>query len=93
MPPSPLRPPQEPPTDGVIALRLRRAEDVPAIAAASRDAETMRRLDDEPLTPERASGSLARSAARALLDARAAARLRDVLPPAGRSRAGRRRRL
>ncbi len=58
----PLRPPQLPLTDGVIALRLRRAEDVPAIAAASHDAETRARMDDNPLTPERASASLARVA-------------------------------
>ena len=58
----PIRPPQEPPTDGVITLRLRRAGDVPAIAAASQDAETRRRLEDEPLTAERAASSLARVA-------------------------------
>jgi RimJ/RimL family protein N-acetyltransferase len=58
----PLRPPQEPLTDGVIALRLRRAGDVPAIAAASTDAETRRRLEDEPLELEGVARSLARVA-------------------------------
>ena len=58
----PLRPPLEPPTDGVISLRLRRAEDVAAIAAASEDAETRRRLEDEPLTADSAPSSLARAA-------------------------------
>jgi len=42
-------------------LRLRREEDVPVIAAASHDPETLRRLDDEPLTPERQRESLART--------------------------------
>jgi RimJ/RimL family protein N-acetyltransferase len=42
-------------------LRLRRAEDVPAIAAASHDSETQRWLEDEPMTPEREAGSLARA--------------------------------
>jgi RimJ/RimL family protein N-acetyltransferase len=39
---------------------VRRAEDVPLIAAASHDPETRRRLDDEPLTPDRERESLAR---------------------------------
>jgi RimJ/RimL family protein N-acetyltransferase len=39
---------------------VRRAEDVPLISAASHDPETRRRLDDEPMTPEREQGSLAR---------------------------------
>jgi RimJ/RimL family protein N-acetyltransferase len=55
-----LVPPDPPPTDGEIVLRQRRAEDVPLIAAASNDPETQRRLDDEPLTPERQRESLAR---------------------------------
>ena len=42
-------------------LRLRRAEDVARIASASHDPETVRRLEDEPLTPGRAEGSLARA--------------------------------
>jgi RimJ/RimL family protein N-acetyltransferase len=48
-------------TDGEIVLRLRRAEDVPLIAEASHDPETRRRLDDEPLTPERARTSVERA--------------------------------
>ena len=42
-------------------LRVRRAEDVPLIAAASHDPETRRRLEDEPMTPERERSSLARA--------------------------------
>jgi RimJ/RimL family protein N-acetyltransferase len=42
-------------------LRIRRAEDVPLIAEASHDPETRRRLDDEPLTPDRERESLARA--------------------------------
>lgn len=57
----PIVPPDPPPTDGEIVLRLRRAEDAPLIAAASTDPETRRRLDDEPLTPERQRESLARA--------------------------------
>ena len=57
-----LVPPDPPPTDGEIVLRVRRAEDVPLIAAASNDPETRRRLDDEPLTPERQRESLSRTA-------------------------------
>ena len=40
---------------------MRRAEDVPLIAAASHDPETRRRLEDEPLTPERERGSVSRA--------------------------------
>ena len=40
---------------------MRRADDVPLIAAASHDPETQRRLEDEPMTPEREQGSLART--------------------------------
>jgi len=40
---------------------VRRAEDVPLIAAASHDPETRRRLEDEPLTPERERGSVSRA--------------------------------
>ena len=39
---------------------MRRAEDVPLIAEASHDPETRRRLDDEPLTPDRELESIAR---------------------------------
>jgi RimJ/RimL family protein N-acetyltransferase len=56
-----LVPPVEPPTDGTIVLRLRRAEDVPLISAASRDPETIRRMEDEPMTPEREATSVART--------------------------------
>src|SRR5690349_12212642 len=56
-----LLPPDPPLTDGEIVLRMRRAEDVPLIAEASYDPETRRRLDDEPLTPERERDSLART--------------------------------
>ena len=40
---------------------MRRAEDVPLIAAASHDPETRRRMEDEPMTPERERSSLARA--------------------------------
>jgi RimJ/RimL family protein N-acetyltransferase len=40
---------------------VRRAEDIPLIAAASRDPETRRRLDDEPLTPDRERETIARA--------------------------------
>jgi RimJ/RimL family protein N-acetyltransferase len=40
---------------------VRRAEDVPLIAAASHDLETRRRMEDEPMTPERERSSLARA--------------------------------
>jgi RimJ/RimL family protein N-acetyltransferase len=56
-----LAPPLEPLTDGTIVLRLRRAGDVPLISAASRDPETQRRLEDEPMTPEREATSVART--------------------------------
>lgn len=58
---APLLPPDQPLGDGEIVLRLRREEDVPLIAAASTDPETRRRLDDEPLTPERQRDSVART--------------------------------
>lgn len=56
-----LGPPDPPLTDGEIALRMRRAEDVPSIAKASHDPETRRWLDDEPLTAERQRDSVARA--------------------------------
>jgi RimJ/RimL family protein N-acetyltransferase len=40
---------------------VRRAKDVPLIAAASHDPETRRRMEDEPMTPERERSSLART--------------------------------
>jgi RimJ/RimL family protein N-acetyltransferase len=45
-----LIPPDPPLSDGEVVLRMRRAADVPLIAEASNDAETQRRMDDEPLT-------------------------------------------
>jgi RimJ/RimL family protein N-acetyltransferase len=45
----------------VIVLRMRRDEDVPVIAEASHDPETRRRLDDEPLTPDRQRDSVSRA--------------------------------
>jgi RimJ/RimL family protein N-acetyltransferase len=56
-----LVPPAEPLTDGTIVLRLRQDEDVPLISAASRDPETLRRMEDEPMTPEREATSVART--------------------------------
>lgn len=40
---------------------MRRDADVPVIADASHDPETRRRLDDEPLTPDRQRDSVARA--------------------------------
>jgi RimJ/RimL family protein N-acetyltransferase len=40
---------------------MRRAEDVPLIAHASYDPETRRRLNDEPLTPDRRRESVSRA--------------------------------
>jgi RimJ/RimL family protein N-acetyltransferase len=40
---------------------MRRSDDVPLIAAASRDSETRRRMEDEPLTPERERDTVARA--------------------------------
>lgn len=57
-----LDPPKPPLTDGQIVLRIRREDDVAAIARASRDPETQRRLDDPPLSPERRRESVARAA-------------------------------
>jgi RimJ/RimL family protein N-acetyltransferase len=58
----PLLPPRQPPSDGTLVLRLRRPDDVPAIAQASHDSETLRWLEDEPVAPEQASDSVARAA-------------------------------
>lgn len=52
----PIEPLLEPLADGAVAVRLRRASDLPAIAAASHDPETRRWLDDEPMD-EAALGS------------------------------------
>jgi RimJ/RimL family protein N-acetyltransferase len=61
MPGRSLSPPLEPLSDGTIVLRLRRLEDVPAIARASHDAETLRWLNDEPMAPGQEHDSLARA--------------------------------
>ena len=58
----PLLPPLQPPSDGTLVLRLRRPDDVPAIAQASHDSETLRWLEDEPVAPEQARDSVARAA-------------------------------
>jgi RimJ/RimL family protein N-acetyltransferase len=55
-----LVPPEPPLTDGEIVLRLRREQDVAAIARASRDPETQRRLDDGPIAANDPSESVAR---------------------------------
>ena len=56
-----LIPPHPPPTDGEVVLRMQRESDVAAIAEATHDPETLRRLDDVPLTPERQRGSVSRA--------------------------------
>jgi RimJ/RimL family protein N-acetyltransferase len=56
-----LKPPDPPPTDGVIVLRLQQETDVAAIAQATHDPETQRRLEDAPMTPERSTGSVSRA--------------------------------
>lgn len=55
-----LIPPDPPLSDGEIVLRTRRETDVAAIARESYDPETRRRLNDEPLTPDRQGESVAR---------------------------------
>jgi RimJ/RimL family protein N-acetyltransferase len=59
----PLVPPAPPLGDGEIVLWLRREDDVPSIVLASRDPETRMRLEDDPLTEERARDSVARAEA------------------------------
>jgi RimJ/RimL family protein N-acetyltransferase len=56
-----LIPPEPPLGDGEIVLRLRRETDLAAIGRASHDAETQRRLNDEPLDAEGPRSSLART--------------------------------
>jgi RimJ/RimL family protein N-acetyltransferase len=56
-----LTPPEPPLADGEIVLRLRREDDMPAIAEASRDPETQRRLNDGPLSEEAQRESVARA--------------------------------
>ena len=57
----PLIPPEPPLTDGEIVLRMRRADDIAAIAEASRDPETQRRLNDGPLSEEAQRETVART--------------------------------
>jgi RimJ/RimL family protein N-acetyltransferase len=57
-----LIPPDRPLSDGEIVLRTRRERDVGAIAQASLDPETQRRLNDPPLDADDAQASLARTA-------------------------------
>ena len=57
-----LIPPDPPLTDGEIVLRMRHESDVAAIAEASHDPETRRRLDDGPLSAERQRLRAARAA-------------------------------
>jgi RimJ/RimL family protein N-acetyltransferase len=56
-----LIPPEPPLTDGEIVLRMRRADDIAAIAEASRDPETQRRLNDGPLSEEAQRETVART--------------------------------
>ena len=56
-----LIPPEPPLTDGEIVLRMRRAGDIAAIAEASRDPETQRRLNDGPLSEEAQRETVART--------------------------------
>lgn len=56
-----LIPPQRPLTDGDILLRMRHEEDIVAIAEASRDPETQRRLNDGPLSAEAQRTSVQRA--------------------------------
>jgi RimJ/RimL family protein N-acetyltransferase len=56
-----LTPPDPPLGDGEILLRKRRESDVPAIAEASLDPETRRRLDDAPRDPRRQEESVRRA--------------------------------
>jgi RimJ/RimL family protein N-acetyltransferase len=57
---TPVRPPTAPFVDGVVAVRMRRAADLDAIAAASHDPETRRWLSDEPMDDEASRTSMAR---------------------------------
>jgi len=59
---APIPPLAEPLTDGAVAVRLRRESDLDAIAAASRDPESRRWLDDEPMDAAARDASLARVA-------------------------------
>jgi RimJ/RimL family protein N-acetyltransferase len=61
-PPSAIRPPAAPLTDGTICLRYRRASDLDAICAASHDPATQRWLVDPPMDAESRAASMARVA-------------------------------
>jgi RimJ/RimL family protein N-acetyltransferase len=56
-----LTPPDPPLTDGEILLRMRCEHDMAAIAEASRDPETQRRLNDGPLSAEAQRESVTRA--------------------------------
>ncbi|WP_409240218.1 GNAT family N-acetyltransferase [Streptomyces sp. PA5.6] len=57
---TPIEPLSQPLTDGVVAIRPRRAPDLPAIEAASHDPDTVRWLDDPPMDEAARSTSLSR---------------------------------
>jgi len=57
---TPIKPLAAPLADGVVAVRLRRASDLDAIAAASHDPETRRWLDDTPMDAEARGTSMVR---------------------------------
>jgi RimJ/RimL family protein N-acetyltransferase len=57
---TPIKPLAAPFGDGVVAVRMRRAADLDAIAAASHDPETRRWLEDEPMNDEARGTSMAR---------------------------------
>ncbi|MFF1695114.1 GNAT family N-acetyltransferase [Streptomyces sp. NPDC058257] len=56
----PIEPLSEPLADGVVAVRLRRESDLPAIGAASHDPQTRRWLDDEPMDEAALGTSMAK---------------------------------
>jgi RimJ/RimL family protein N-acetyltransferase len=60
---APITPPAAPLGDGVVVVRLRRAGDLDAIAAASHDPETRRWLEDTPMDAEARRTSMTRVAA------------------------------
>ena len=59
----PAVPPSGTLSDGVVGVRLRRAEDLPAIAEASHDPTTRHWLTDEPLDEQAVATSLERASA------------------------------
>lgn len=58
---TPIAPLAQPLTDDVVAVRPRRASDLPAIEAASHDPETLRWLDDTPMDAADRGTSLSRT--------------------------------